>query len=85
LPGSPVSAITTSYSYDPTYNKPARVTDPLGRVTEMKYDPASGNLLSASGKAPPTENSWLSFQHRLETKLLGVCGQSCTTKESDFR
>ncbi len=45
-PGSPLAPLMTSYAYDPTWNKPTRVTDPLGLVTTMSYDPAVGNLLS---------------------------------------
>ena len=41
-----MSALTTSYSYNPLYNKPTSVTDPRGLVTAMQYDPATGNLLS---------------------------------------
>ena len=45
-PGSSLSPLTTTYTYDPTYNKPTSTTDPLGLVTQMSYDPATGNLLS---------------------------------------
>jgi RHS repeat-associated protein len=54
-PGSPLSALTTTYSYDPTYNKPIVITDPLGLAITMTYDPGTGNVLSTvadSGSAP---------------------------------
>jgi RHS repeat-associated protein len=45
-PGSPLAALTTSASYDPLYNQPHRITDPRGLVTQLNYDPATGNLMS---------------------------------------
>ncbi|WP_170303831.1 RHS repeat-associated core domain-containing protein [Reyranella soli] len=54
-PGSPLSATTTSYVYEPTFNKPTRVTDALGRVALAEYDPWTGNAVSATadvGTAP---------------------------------
>ncbi|MBI2739224.1 MAG: RHS repeat-associated core domain-containing protein [Rhodospirillales bacterium] len=51
----PLSPTVTSYIYEPTFNKPIQVTDALGRVTAMTYDPWTGNLLSATadvGTAP---------------------------------
>ena len=46
-PGSPLSPLTTSFSYHPIYNKPTQVTDPLGLVSTLSYDGSTGNLLSA--------------------------------------
>jgi RHS repeat-associated protein len=46
-PGSPLSPTTTTFTYEPTFNKPTSVTDPLGRVTAMTYDAGTGNLLSS--------------------------------------
>ena len=45
-PGSSLTQLTTTLTYDPIYNKPTSVTDPLGLVTTMAYDPATGNLLA---------------------------------------
>jgi len=45
-PGSPLSSRTTSYTYDPLYNKPTSITDPLGLVTTIAYDFTTGNLVS---------------------------------------
>ena len=45
-PGSPLAPLVTSYAYDPLYNRPTRIADPLGLVTTMSYEPATGNLLS---------------------------------------
>jgi RHS repeat-associated protein len=49
--GSPLSPTTQSFTYDPLWNKPATVTDALGRVTRMSYDAATGNLLSVVADA----------------------------------
>ena len=46
-PGSGLTPLVTTYGYDPIYNKPVLVTDPLGLVATMSYDPATGNLLTA--------------------------------------
>ena len=53
-PGSSLSPLTTSYTYDPTWNKVTSVTDPLGLVTKSTYDPATGNLLSTIADAGPS-------------------------------
>lgn len=45
-PGSPLSPLVTTTTYDPTFNKPLTVTDPRGLVTTMAYDPFTGNLKS---------------------------------------
>ncbi len=56
-PGSPLSPSTTSYLYDPTFNKPTKITgppttaNPAGLVTTMTYDPSTGNLLSRTADA----------------------------------
>ncbi len=50
-PGSPLAPLVTSYAYDATYNKPTRITDPLGLVTTMSYDAATGNLVSTVADA----------------------------------
>jgi len=44
-PGSPLSPIVTSFTYDPLWNEVATVTDPLSHVTQSIYDSATGNLL----------------------------------------
>ncbi len=45
-PGSGLTALLTTTTWDPTYNKPLTVTDPRGLVTTMTYDAATGNLRS---------------------------------------
>jgi hypothetical protein len=54
-PGSPLAPLVTTYSYDPIYNKPTQIVDPLGLVTSMSYDGATGNLttsISDVGSSP---------------------------------
>ena len=46
--GSPLSSLTTAYTYDGAFNKPITIADPLGLVTTMSYD-GSGNLLVSNG------------------------------------
>jgi RHS repeat-associated protein len=45
-PGSPLASLVTTYSYDPVFNKPVSVTDPLGLVASMSYD-GGGNLIGS--------------------------------------
>jgi len=51
VPGSPLQPLETQYTYDSIFNKPTSVTDPLGLVTTMSYDPATGNLLAVIADA----------------------------------
>jgi len=53
-PGSSLAPLTTTYGYDPFWNKPISVTDPLGLVTRMGYNPATGNLVSMVSDAGGT-------------------------------
>ena len=64
-PGSPLAATTTTYAYDPAYNKPSRVTgppttaNPAGLVGTIAYDP-SGNpqtVIADFGATPPHLNA----------------------------
>jgi RHS repeat-associated protein len=50
-PGSPLAWLITSYAYDPVYNKPTKITDPLGLVALTTYDGATGNLLTSVADA----------------------------------
>ncbi|NJL71223.1 MAG: RHS repeat protein, partial [Candidatus Competibacteraceae bacterium] len=45
-PGSGLSDIVSSATYDATWNGLKTATDPMGRVTTLNYDPANGNLLT---------------------------------------
>ncbi len=45
-PGSGLSPLVTTTTYDPTFNKPLTVTDPRGLVATMSYDAGTGSLLS---------------------------------------
>ena len=54
-PGSPLSPLNTTYTYESTFNKPTSITDPRGLVTTMSYHGVTGNLLSIvddAGSAP---------------------------------
>jgi len=64
-PGSPLSPLSTAYTYDPIYNKPTSITDPRGLVTLMSYDPATGNLLSkvADAGAAPHFNARTTYSY----------------------
>lgn len=44
-PGSGLSPLISTVTYDPLRNTPAAVTDPLGLVTQFVYDHTTGNLL----------------------------------------
>jgi RHS repeat-associated protein len=46
-PGSPLAPQVTTYRYDPIFNKPTSITDPLGLVTSISYDGATGNLVTS--------------------------------------
>jgi YD repeat-containing protein len=51
----PPTSLTTTYAYDPVYNRPTSITDPLGLVTTALCDRATGNLASTiadTGSAP---------------------------------
>jgi RHS repeat-associated protein len=50
-PGSPLSPLSTTYSYDSVFNKPTRIVDPRGLVTTSIYDQLNGNLLSVTADA----------------------------------
>ena len=50
-PCSPLAPLVTSYAYDPVWNKPTRITDPLGLVTAITWDAAAGNLLTITADA----------------------------------
>ncbi|API57989.1 hypothetical protein BSL82_00620 [Tardibacter chloracetimidivorans] len=49
--GSPLTPLTTSFAYDPVFNKPITITDPRGLVTQNVYHPATGNLISSIADA----------------------------------
>ncbi|MFO1114037.1 MAG: RHS repeat-associated core domain-containing protein, partial [Beijerinckiaceae bacterium] len=64
-PGSPLPPRTASFTYDPFFNKTTSITDPLGLVTTMAYDSATGNLLSivADSGSAPHFNATSSFRY----------------------
>lgn len=70
--GSSLSPLTTTYTYDPTYNKPTSTTDPLDLVTRTSYDPATGNLLSivADAGSSPHFNATQRFTYNGHGQVL---------------
>ncbi|WP_395714454.1 hypothetical protein [Reyranella sp.] len=56
----PVKTLLTSAVYDPTFNKPIRITDPRGLVTTLAYDGA-GNLLSVVANSTGTPKATTSY------------------------
>lgn len=45
-PASGLADIVDTFTYDPTWNKVATITNALARVTTFTYSPSNGNLLS---------------------------------------
>lgn len=64
-PSGPLSPTVTTSSYEPSFNKEVSITDALGRVTTMTYDPWNGNLLSKTvdAGAAPHFNARTSFTY----------------------
>jgi YD repeat-containing protein len=64
-PGSPLAPLVTTFSYDSIYNKPTQIVDPLGLVTSMSYDGATGNLTTSTSDvgSPPHFNAQRSFAY----------------------
>ena len=71
-PGSPLAPLVTTYSYDPLYNKPTQIVDPLGLVTTMSYDGATGNLTTSivDVGGPPHFNAQRSFAYNSVGQVL---------------
>ena len=72
--GSSLSPLSTSYAYNATYNKPTSVTDPLGLVMSMSYDPATGNLvqLVQDAGAVPRLNATRRFSYDAHGLLISA-------------
>ena len=73
---------TTSYIYEPVFNKVKTITDPLGHVTSFGYD-AAGNLLSSTDQ----NNNITSFQYNefgLLTKITDPLNASTTFAYDSF-
>jgi YD repeat-containing protein len=71
-PGSPLSPLTTAYNYDPIYNRPTQIVDPLGLVTSMSYDGATGNLTTTTSDvgSSPHFNAQRSFTYNRVGQVL---------------
>ncbi|MBU4376752.1 MAG: right-handed parallel beta-helix repeat-containing protein, partial [Candidatus Omnitrophica bacterium] len=64
---------TTTYTYNPMYNKLETITDTKSRpATEFSYDPVNGNLLTITNKIPASADYLTTFIYdsygQLETK-----------------
>ena len=53
-PGSPLSPSTTTYVYEPKFNKPTRIIDALGRTTTILYDSWTGDPVTTTADAGPS-------------------------------
>jgi RHS repeat-associated protein len=71
-PGSSLTPLTTTYTYDPAYNKPASITDPLGLVTKFVYNQPTGNLVTATSDAGVAGhfNATSSFSYNIVGQVL---------------
>jgi RHS repeat-associated protein len=71
-PGSSLTPLTTTYTYDPIYNKPTGITDPLGLVTKFIYNQTTGNLTSVVSDAGGTGhfNATYSFSYNIVGQVL---------------
>ncbi|WP_211357694.1 RHS repeat-associated core domain-containing protein [Denitratisoma oestradiolicum] len=56
----------TLYDYDPVFNKPTRITDPLGNVTQHAYD-GQGNLIATTTPENETTRFTYTPQGQVET------------------
>lgn len=72
-PGSGLADIVSSATYDPIWNWLKTVTDPMGHVTTLNYDPANGNLLSiVSPSVTGLGSSTISMSYNGRGQLLTV-------------
>jgi RHS repeat-associated protein len=71
-PDSPLAPLTTTFSYDSIYNKPTQIVDPLGLVTSMSYDGATGNLTTTTSDVggSPHFNAQRSFAYNSVGQVL---------------
>ncbi|HVN87418.1 MAG TPA: DUF6531 domain-containing protein, partial [Candidatus Binatia bacterium] len=72
---------TTTYTYEPTFNKVSSVTDPLGNTTNFTYD-THGNLLSIADPLGHT-TSITYDSHGLATSITDPLGNSQTLTYDD--
>lgn len=68
--GSPLAPITTTFTYDSTWNKVKTVTDPLGRVTTFNYSATNGSLLSVVYPLVDAVMPTVSFTYNTRGQLL---------------
>jgi YD repeat-containing protein len=84
-PGSPLSATTTSFTYNATWNKVASVTDPRGLVSTFLYD-AKGNTIQAVadvGSAPHV-NATSTFTYDASGRVLTATDPVGTVTQSTY-
>lgn len=68
-PGSGLSNIQRVFTYHPTWAKVASASDGNGNVTNFSYDPATGNLLSATGPAVAGISSTVAYTYNTRGQI----------------
>ena len=72
-PGSSLAPLTTTYTYDPVWNKPTSIIDPLGLVTNLSYNRTTGNLVSVvSDVGAGHFNATSSFSYNIVGQVLAT-------------
>jgi RHS repeat-associated protein len=79
-PGSTLSPLVTAYTYDPIWNRPTSITDPLGLLMTRSYDAATGNLLTSVADAGPAPhfNARSSFTYNAVGQVLTATDPQAT-------
>jgi YD repeat-containing protein len=81
-----MSSLVTSYSYDPLFNKPTQMIDPRGLATSMRYDGATGNLLTSISDVGDTThfNARKSFTYNNVGQILTATDPLGTVTQSTY-
>jgi YD repeat-containing protein len=83
--GSGLSALTTTIGYDPTFNKPTRITDPKGIVSTMSYNDTTGNLIQAIADVGTGHlNATTSYTHNASGQVVTVTNPIGTVTQFNY-